>query len=136
MKGITHRIIALQRFVRNDIKTIVGVEAVKDAKQNFKDGGFAGKEWEKRKSKNRKGKKDTKPLTDSGDLGDSIDWEADFNGVKVGSDLDYAQVHNEGLKAGRGNGFQMPKRQFLGETKRMNSAVKNKIDRELNKLFK
>jgi phage virion morphogenesis protein len=34
--------------------------------------------------------------------------------TQIGSNLVYAGVHNDGGRAGRGAGFQMPQRQFLG----------------------
>jgi phage virion morphogenesis protein len=129
------KLVKLQEFARNDLKHVIGVEAVRDSKQNFRDGGFDGQPWTPRKRKNRKGKKDTKPLTDTGDLGDSIDYNADFNKVDVGTPFEWAKVHNEGLRAGRGNGFQMPKRQFLGVSERMKSKLKSKIDTEVKRIL-
>jgi len=52
--------------------------------------------------------------------------------------LEYERVHNEGLRAGRGSGFKMPKRQFVGESKvlteRINKKAKKLIDYHLKKL--
>lgn len=130
------KILRLAEFAKNDLKHIVGVEAVRDSKANFRDGGIDGKPWTPRKKKNRKGKSDTKPLTDTGDLGDSIDYNADFNEVKVGTPFEWAKVHNEGGKAGRGNGFTMPKRQFVGVTERMKGKIEEKIKREIEKILR
>lgn len=44
---------------------------------------------------------------------------------------EYARVHNEGLKAGRGEGFKMPKRQFVGESK----VLTDRITKKVQKLF-
>jgi phage virion morphogenesis protein len=129
------KIIRLAEFARNDLKQIVGVEAVRDSNANFREGGFDGKKWSARKNKNRKGKRDTKVLTDTGDLGDSIDYNADFNEVKIGTNLDYAKVHNEGGRSGRGKGFTMPKRQFLGVTQRMEKKITDKIEKEFKKIL-
>ncbi len=129
------KIIRLADFAHNDLKKIVGVEAVRDSKINFRQGGFEGKKWTARKNKNRKGKRDTKVLTDTGDLGDSIDYNADFNEVKIGTNLTYAKVHNEGGRSGRGKGFTMPKRQFLGVTSRMEKRISQKVERELKKIL-
>ena len=50
----------------------------------------------------------------------------------------YGKVHNEGLKAGRGAGFFMPRRQFLGEsrilTNRFTYKTKILLKRHLNSL--
>jgi phage gpG-like protein len=52
----------------------------------------------------------------------------------------YAPVHNEGLKAGRGSGFKMKKRQFMpipGEASpRLDAAIDKWMDNEMDKLFK
>jgi phage gpG-like protein len=37
--------------------------------------------------------------------------------VKGKDGVSYAEVHNAGLRAGRGKGFVMPKRRFIGDHK-------------------
>lgn len=39
----------------------------------------------------------------------------------------YARVHNEGLRSGRGKGFTMPKRQFIGYSHVMSRGIEKKI---------
>ena len=56
--------------------------------------------------------------------------------VKIQTDLIYAKVHNEGLRAGRGKGFIMPKRQFMGDSYNLNEQVKKVIVKRLDKIFK
>lgn len=56
--------------------------------------------------------------------------------VKIQTDLIYAKVHNEGLRAGRGKGFNMPKRQFIGDSYNLNEKVKAVIVKRLDKVFK
>ena len=43
----------------------------------------------------------------------------------------YARVHNEGLRAGRGKGFKMPKRKFVGYSKSMNDKIVRMINRTI-----
>jgi len=43
----------------------------------------------------------------------------------------YARVHNEGLRAGRGGGFQMPKRQFIGYSKTMSDKIIRMINKNI-----
>lgn len=43
----------------------------------------------------------------------------------------YARVHNEGLRAGRGKGFQMTKRQFVGFSGVMNRKIIAMINKEM-----
>ena len=47
--------------------------------------------------------------------------------------MPYAEVHNEGLQAGRGAGFTMPKRQFIGQSKDLDARVQKKAIDFLNK---
>jgi len=59
--------------------------------------------------------------------------QADWNLIKLVVDLPYAKVHNEGLRAGRGAGFKMPKRQFMGQTAELKDIqmriIKENMDR-------
>lgn len=48
----------------------------------------------------------------------------------------YAAVHNDGLRAGRGSGFTMPKRQFIGDSYNMSQKIKRAIDNRLIKAFR
>jgi phage gpG-like protein len=80
----------------------------------------------------------------TGDLGRSIEVKEAANGRAViwsdpavlSSKAPYGRVHNEGLKAGRGNGFTMPKRQFMGDHPELRKAVAEAIERKLNEIFK
>ena len=46
----------------------------------------------------------------------------------------YGRVHNEGLKAGRGKGFTMPKRQFIGDHPQLREAIIKELERELSEI--
>jgi phage virion morphogenesis protein len=48
---------------------------------------------------------------------------------------DYAGVHNYGLRSGRGKGFKMPKRQFVGHSKMLSSNIRILILKRINKGF-
>ena len=50
-------------------------------------------------------------------------------------DVVYAKVHNEGLRAGRGLGFQMPKRQFMGQTRKLGEIQRRVIDKTIDKIW-
>lgn len=50
-------------------------------------------------------------------------------------DVAYAKVHNEGLRAGRGVGFQMPKRQFMGQTKKLWEIQRRVIDKTIDTIW-
>ena len=62
----------------------------------------------------------------------SATFEKIFFEVK---DVDYAKVHNEGLRAGRGKGFQMPKRQFMGQTTKLSIIQRATIDKVIDKIW-
>lgn len=48
----------------------------------------------------------------------------------------YAQVHNEGGQAGRGAGFDMPKRQFMGQSTELEEQIDKRIQAYMQKIFK
>jgi len=101
-----------------ELPDVAGQIAVNNAhdsfeKEQFQDKGKSGK-WATRKKAPDKTKSQKNILVGSGDLRASIDYDTGINEVAVGSDKVYAKVHNEGGKAGRGTGFTMPKRQFMG----------------------
>lgn len=60
-------------------------------------------------------------LVDSGVLRrDMKRITATWSRIEVGTSArtkDYAGVHNRGLRSGRGRGFTMPKREFIGKSK-------------------
>lgn len=76
-------------------------------------------------------------LVDSGDLRRSIVREPVNKSqlqVKISTDLPYAKIHNEGgtMK----NGGKMPKRQFMGDSYKLNELCKKIIVSQLDKIFK
>lgn len=48
----------------------------------------------------------------------------------------YAAVHNYGLRAGRGAGFIMPQRQFIGRSTVLLDAIKQKVNLSISRLHK
>ena len=79
-------------------------------------------------------------LVGSGDLRKSIETETSNGQVSIGTDVVYAQIHNEGLE---GNAFgkfkfQMPKRQFMpiqGEDLPFQEDVDKWIDDQMDKIL-
>ncbi len=71
---------------------------------------------------------------ETGDLGRSIHPNPQNGVVTITADaksekgFGYAAVHNDGLKAGRGKGFIMPKRQFIGESETLNKKITDIIE--------
>ena len=131
--------------------------AIKEFKHNFQTESFNGIKW--KEVQRRDGKSATykyaakyhparttrKILTgDTGDLGRSIE----LKGVDKGratvwtspnnfkSKEPYGAVHNEGLKAGRGIGFTMPKRQFIGDTPALRDKITVALGKQIERLLK
>ena len=79
---------------------------------------------------------------DTGDLGRSIEIREAANGTVTiwtnpstfGSKEPYGRVHNEGLRAGRGSGFTMPRRQFMGEHPELNELIVKKLEEKLKQI--
>ncbi len=139
-----------------------GVVAVRLFKENFQQEGFFGERWQevKRRQDSRnfktikrgKNKGEVRAanawgrrriLTGAtGDLGRSIEYKLQSNGTVLiftdpsifGSREPYGRVHNEGLRAGRGSGFTMPKRQFIGNHPTLRKAIAEEIERKLQEI--
>lgn len=58
------------------------------------------------------------------------------NFAVIGSDVPYAAVHNEGLRAGRGKGFKMPKRRFMGNSAVLAKQIERQLASEMIKALK
>lgn len=113
-------------------REIVRVEADNFHRRNFRDEGFTDNglvKWPKRKKEpvkkrallvNKEHLKRT--ATHGSTRGSKINYVMPI----------YGKVHNEGLRAGRGNGFTMPKRQFLGMSAELDRRIKSKAIRYLN----
>jgi phage gpG-like protein len=142
--------------------TIAGKTAVRLFKENFQHEGFFGERWKevnrRQDSRNfrtikrgaRKGEAVAvnawgrrKILTgETGDLGRSIQYKLNGDGSIIiftnatafKSKEPYGRVHNEGLRAGRGSGFTMPKRQFIGDHPTLRRAIVEEIERKLTEI--
>lgn len=134
-------------------------ESFETANQGFTDESLEKWKELKESSKKRKTRANGSTpgiLTDKGHLRDSINWEGDFNKGEVimSSDKPYAQIHNQGgtisgtasVKAHTRNGknvkahtrkvnITIPKRQFMGPSKKLNEKILAKIDRQIKKIL-
>lgn len=127
--------------------TIAGKTAVSYFKKNFQNEAWGRVRWQevKRRMDPRvKGAKASRKILtgDTGDLARSIEVKAVSKGQVViwtapsafGSKEPYGRVHNEGLRAGRGKGFIMPKRQFMGESEELNALIISELERKLKQI--
>lgn len=128
---------------------------IKDKSQQIVDRSFEQEQFQDGKSAKWKGRKDDAEagkartdrralLVNTGKLIGSVEAEVrgkDTVAIVVNDPeaTKYAAVHNEGLKAGRGAGFKMPKRQFMpapGEDfPELDKHVEKFIDDEMDKIF-
>ena len=121
----------------------VGAMAKKHFQENFRRGGCVNGCLQKWKPTNRIGMaKGTTGnygtlLSGRNHLFSSIEYVPGQGEVTIQNRVPYAMVHNEGGKAGRtSKPFQMPKRQFIGESRELNEQVNKLIEVELNKILK
>jgi len=137
---------------------IAGNEAVRFFKKNFQNEAWGRVKWKEVKRREstwqRNGKEIPNPtkgaartrkiLTgESGDLGRSIEIKGAALGTVIiwtnpsafSSKEPYGRVHNEGLRAGRGKGFIMPKRQFMGNDPELNKIIIEKLEIKLKEIF-
>ena len=105
--------------------------------EGFNDTSF--KRWKPLK-RERSRYANRKILTQTGTLKRSLKYNSYVGSkiwwVKVYSNLPYADVHNEGLMSGRGTGFKMPKRQFMGDSKLLDKKIQRRIGTRINQAFK
>jgi len=141
--------------VKNDVPQLIAAKTMSYFLRSWKQQGYDGNKWPevKRRMMGTKNYKYAKPaartrqiLVGSGraalkaEVNNSIercDWGAIVFRVK----LPYAKVHNEGLRAGRGAGFQMKQRQFMpiegkGQPQELTDIQQEIITRAVDKAFK
>lgn len=140
------KVLRCRNYLENDLPRKVGVEGQRHFKRSFHDEGFTDERLEKwpdvkrrthpPKSQVGKASSRRKILTgETGDLGNSLEWDAMPEGVKFSSDLPYAQVNNEGGQAGRGRKARIPKRQFVGPSKVLMGKLEGIVDADMAKIF-
>jgi len=142
------------RFINQDAPRYAANYAAKKFKENFLNEGFFGERWKEVKrrqdsrnfktlksGKNKGVSKATneagrnKILTGTGNLRRSIKQRTKPGVAIVYSDTEYGHVHNEGLRAGRGTGFTMPKRQFMGSNPELEREIFNYLNNELSNII-
>lgn len=119
--------------------TTMGIYAVNHYKKSFIDGGFTDESLEQWKPRKRidRSRNSRAILTQTGRLRRSlVAKKLGRYSVSIQSNVKYANVHNEGLRAGRGKGFKMPKRQFVGYSGQLARKIEKKLDSNLRQIFK
>jgi phage gpG-like protein len=120
----------LQGLEQQILRDIIEVEAEAFHAKNFRDEGFtdAGiQPWQQRKNPDKNPSKRAllvktgamkRHATKGTVRGKQVDFEFP---------LAYMRVHNEGGKAGRGAGFEMPKRQYVGASAWLEARIQAKV---------
>lgn len=148
----------IKDFVNGDeVKDIIGVEAVNHFKESFQNEGFTDETlnpWKDVQRRNpsstwfghsgqtgRKSdaRKSAKILSgETLELQNAITYRRIPGGARISNDKPYASVHNYGGQAkiyGK-KGFTMPKRQFIGRSAVLVNNINNKIKRRLIGILK
>lgn len=144
----------LTRYIQQDAPRIIAKEGRDHFRESFQNEGFTDatvEPWaevkrrqEDRMQRNKNGTiskrqgrdQKRKILTDSGDLRKSITTDIRGMTVEVGTDLDYAEPHNDGTtNAGRNNNVTLPKRQFIGESRALDEKIESQFEQDITKIF-
>ena len=136
------RVIANMDRIKTTLPRVLANETKNYFVGEFNKQQWDGKRWldPKRKQKTTgSSRNQSATLVQSGTLRRAVInslQQATFNLIHFEvKDVAYAQVHNEGLSAGRGIGFQMPKRQFMGQTKKLGEIQRRVIDKTIDKIW-
>lgn len=154
MANQSRKILEAQKRLQRELKafvTVMGVEAKNHFVASFRNQGFTDEtlvKWKPRKRESYRTKRgayvdDTTRAILIGkgraDLKKSVRVVSkSYNTVTLGSDLIYAQIHNDGLE-GRAWGkypFKMPKRQFIGNSRKLTDLLKMKLNLRIQTVFR
>ncbi len=142
--NFSQKLTQIQQKVPEFAKRLPGVAKVEGLKfiaDNFRNEGFEQKTGSYKKWPKRKIEKAKKKLIGEkwgGSLKRSWQQDSKALGTKVEftSALPYADVHNEGLKAGRPPHFTMPQSQMIGESEALFDRIQSKFNRMADDIFK
>lgn len=133
----------IARFIANDAPRHVGKIAVDHFKENFNKEGFVNGGLQKwREVKRRENPKITGAASkrkilhgETLELKNSLQYRTGNAQTRIFSDVDYFEVHNEGLKAGRGEGFTMPKRQIVGQSQELDIKIDKRLESGIKRIL-
>lgn len=128
----------------SEMVDVMGVMAINHYKKSFINGGFTDETlqlWKHRKREDRgryaKNAGSRAVLVKTGKLKRSlVAKKFGRYAVRITSNVNYANVHNEGLRAGRGKGFTMPKRQFVGYSGMLSAKIELRLRNKIERIFK
>jgi phage gpG-like protein len=130
------KVVNNMKAAKRDIPVLVANVGLNWFNDSFRNQGFTNEslgKWKPRK-KTDEGRA---ILVKSGTLrGANRVKSRSFERIVFANAEKYAAVHNFGLRSGRGRGFIMPKRQFMGRSVKLEANISKLINKELNKIFK
>lgn len=136
------RVIENLKKVKNDLPRVLAADTKKYFVDSFNKQEWEGQKWKEPKRKEKTGgssRNQSATLVQSGRLRRAVInslQSATFENISFKVvDVKYAKVHNEGLHAGRGAGFDMPKRTFMGDTKELRKIQRNKIKQYIDNIW-
>jgi len=111
-KQVTKKLQELSSKLNNTIPLLnqLGYTLINQVEENFENESFFGKPWTISKRAKQEG---GKTLQDTGHLAGSIDFEVKGNELIVGTNVEYAAIHQFGGKAGRAKKTIIEARPFL-----------------------
>lgn len=127
----------MPRIKRDILQTIVAVEAERMWAENFRREGFTDRTFQPWPQRKKPESPRRALLVKTATMkGHALRGRKTANSVDFIFPLEYERVHNEGLRAGRGKGFQMPKRQYIGDSDVLRQRIDAKVKQYLNNLLK
>lgn len=143
-------VLARLKKAKSDLPLILSKQAENFWTDNFKKEEWEGKAWKvpqrripgtdafrfpKKKGLSRRTKR---TLIGTGRLRRAVSRSArsrTFERIVFIVDLPYAAVHNDGGRAGRGAGFDMPQRQYMGDHKELRKKQIITIEKEIKNIW-
>lgn len=135
----------LTRYVQQDAPRIIGKMHRDHIAEAFTKEGYTDATFEKwpevkrrqEGGKKKGGKQGRKILDQTGNLKRGFGYEINDGSVEVGTDVTYAEPHNEGTdNAGRNRNTKIPKRQFLGKSETLEGKIKDKFSSDITNILK
>jgi phage gpG-like protein len=136
--------------VKRELPPVIGNMGQRFFADSFVKGGFTDQSfqmWQPRKNEihggiamiSSKSKGARAVLVKSGALRNAVNRSVrstTFDNISFEVGLKYAAVHNEGLHAGRGKGFKMPQRKFMGHSETLLKMIDNRVGQAMTGLHK
>lgn len=126
--------------LKRDLPIIIANKSKNHYLEGFRRGGYmtdkSSSGWVQRKKEDRRpGRRAI--LVTSGALRNDLDVrKTTFEEIILGtSDTIYGSVHNNGERAGRGAGFNMPQREFLGDSRSLEAKILTLIKRKMRETY-